>query len=522
MSKTIWYLYFFSLVALTHLEVKGQQNYDITDIDTSIVTFSFYKKGEAYYKKIDDVDYRFAFEVNDDIRQEYSIDQLQPSSVYSLKLIDVNGVESTSLFTTKSRSSGVIKNFFNHAVEVSSIGLKPDGTDFNTVEREILNLIKLASKTIDYCAYNSGMPSIINALIDASNRGVRVRVIADNSTSNVSLNSSLPFAVIKDNDGGLMHNKFIVIDAEDEIKSMIVTGSMNFTSAQMKTDPNHIITIQDKALAQAFKIEFEEMWGSNLDRPNLSLARFGSAKKDNTPHVFNVGGIPVQLYFSPSDQTTTNINRTLRKAKNNIDLNLLIFTMEEIKNQLIDNINAGIKVRGLIDDNGSSSASIVKSLRNAGANIVIEPTSKIYHYKMAIIDGEGRGNPTLVTGSHNWTFSAETKNDENVLIIENAEIADLYRRSMNYWWNQFTTDTKEPLMNPIKFTQQNNFISLEIGENNIDSKLFIFDVLGRRIRDQKLTDLTTNIEIDNYNKGIYKIIVHENNKIIFERQIIKL
>jgi len=51
----------------------------------------------------------------------------------------------------------------------------------------------------------------------------------------------------------------------------------------------------------------------------------------------------------------------------------------------------------------------------------------LLHHKYAIIDAD---NPLLenivVTGSHNWSSSAEVANNENTLIIHNKKVANLY------------------------------------------------------------------------------------------------
>ena len=46
------------------------------------------------------------------------------------------------------------------------------------------------------------------------------------------------------------------------------------------------------------------MWAGN----------FGSQKSDNTPHKFNVAGKQIELYFSPSDQTTSQINKVIQSV----------------------------------------------------------------------------------------------------------------------------------------------------------------------------------------------------------------
>ena len=43
------------------------------------------------------------------------------------------------------------------------------------------------------------------------------------------------------------------------------------------------------------------------------------------------------------------------------------------------------------------------------------------HHKVMIIDGE-----IVITGSYNFSRSAETRNDENMIFIYNREIAELF------------------------------------------------------------------------------------------------
>jgi hypothetical protein len=49
------------------------------------------------------------------------------------------------------------------------------------------------------------------------------------------------------------------------------------------------------------------------------------------------------------------------------------------------------------------------------------------HHKYAIIDhSQPLSDPMVVTGSHNWSTTAETTNDENTVVIHDARIANLF------------------------------------------------------------------------------------------------
>ena len=56
------------------------------------------------------------------------------------------------------------------------------------------------------------------------------------------------------------------------------------------------------------------------------------------------------------------------------------------------------------------------------------------HNKFAIIDSD-----LLITGSYNWTKAANTKNDENVMIIDCPYVIELYKEQFEKLWDQYST-----------------------------------------------------------------------------------
>ncbi len=167
------------------------------------------------------------------------------------------------------------------------------------------------------------MPEVADAIVAAKNRGVKVRVVYDNRDTQNSMqtliNAGIP--IIKRTSGlnGIMHNKFFIFDGRDAVNTndWLWTGSWNVTSTEL-TWKNNIVEINDPAIASAYQLEFEEMWGSSDDLPNPANAKFGPQKTDNTPHSFNIGGRDVRLYFSPSDGTTAKIVSAINTADDDI------------------------------------------------------------------------------------------------------------------------------------------------------------------------------------------------------------
>ncbi len=362
---------------------------------------------------------------------------------YQVRIKNDNGINSTAdeLFSTSSSaSSGMINVYFNHSVD-NSVSAGEDAQNIN-IAQEFINRISSAQYSIDAALYSlSGTvgADIADELIVAKSRGIRVRVIGEydnHSTSPWTALSSSGVPVIFDNfseqysGSGLMHNKFAVFDNRDtsESNDWVWSGSWNATDPGNNKDAQNIVEIQDKSIANAYTAEFEEMWGSNTEIPNESNSRFGIRKTDNTPHRFNIAGSPVQLYFDPSDHTTSYISDALNEAVSSINIAMLTFTRSDLAQILINKTIEGEKIHVVLD-NKTDSGSQFNFLRNNGADILLKGSvaDGLLHHKYAIIDGDTRSaDQKVITGSHNWSNSAETSNDENTLIIHNYRIANLY------------------------------------------------------------------------------------------------
>ena len=97
-------------------------------------------------------------------------------------------------------------------------------------------------------------------------------------------------------------------------------------------------------------------------------------------------------------------------------------THPEIINSLIKANERGVKVRVLLDrSNLTQKYSKIEELKQAGIEVAIDTVSGIAHNKIIIADLY-----TVVTGSFNFTVSAAKRNVENVLIIQDSNIAHSY------------------------------------------------------------------------------------------------
>ena len=341
-------------------------------------------------------------------------------------------------YSTQSNSSGVIRVLFNQGIDPTySTGVTPYiSSGPSTIENEIISMINQATSTIDIAVYNNTRSAIVQALTNAHNNGIRVRYIANSGsiTSNAALSPAPPFPVFYANANDLMHNKFMIIDAGNTNNAWVWTGSCNWTYTDMYTNYNNFLAIQDQALAQAYVIEFEEMWGSSTANYNSTTSRVGSSKTNNTPHQFNIGGRTIECYFSPSDGTTDEIESALYSADNDIEFCLLAFTRNELGTAIRNEHQSGTMEHGIME-NINDIGSEYNWLVGQGVNILADNHSTDLHHKYAIVDaGNNASDPQVITGSHNWTTAAEERNDENILIIHDAAITNLYLQEFTARW----------------------------------------------------------------------------------------
>lgn len=378
-----------------------------------------------------------------------TLSPLHPGTIYWVRVVSIHQQDTVYSeirpFATASLSSGLIKVYFNQGIDIPAAGgLFPAGSTFSDVLAETIARINAAEKTIDVAMYNTSRTDIVNALKQAHNRDVRVRFIAAKSTDNQALSPAPAFPVLYGNTEALMHDKFMIIDADLDQEAWVMGGSMNWTSANMSTDFNNTLFIQDQSLARAYELEFNEMWGSDHATPNPANSRFGSAKQDNTPHYFVVGGIPVECWFSPSDQVTQQIVKAIQTTDVQASFAIFSFTKNEIGNAFVHAHTQGAKVRGIME-NISDPGAEIGWLTTNGLPVFPHPASALLHHKYVVADaGYPVSDPLVVTGSHNWTTTAENSNDENTLIIHDPEIAILYQAEFERRWSETTTATLAP------------------------------------------------------------------------------
>jgi phosphatidylserine/phosphatidylglycerophosphate/cardiolipin synthase-like enzyme len=386
---------------------------------------------------------------------------LMPATVYYVQAFSVAGTDTSTATTLIASTSspapatGQVNVYFNKSVLTNLAWFQPANGNENFYTR-LLPRLNNAQRSIDVALYSlSGTVgnNVAAALVNARNRGVKVRVICEydnraNSGFSFLVANGIPLitdAFDPINAGlGLMHNKFFVIDARGGAPDSIwvVTGSWNPTDSGTNSDYQNVVELQDPSLANAYTMEFQEMWGSNTEIPNAANSRFGARKFDNTPHRFVIGGRMIESYFSPSDRVTSKIVSAINGAEHSIGFQVLTLTRSDIATALVARKNAGKKVRGDLD-NGTDQGSQYPYLVANNVDVRLKTGSGLLHHKYGIFDAEyPYWNSITITGSHNWSSAAENSNNENTLVIRDGNITNQFLQEFAARYYQFGgTDT---------------------------------------------------------------------------------
>ena len=444
-----------------------------------------------------------------------NLTSLSPATIYYVQCYSVKGTDTAfsniRVYSTASNSTGVIRPYFNHSVDVSvSTGVDAENitTYFNDTIKAYMDL---AQSTLDICVYNASDATIATAINDAYNRGVTVRYIADDDVVNSmlgSLNPSIPIVYRDPSLAGIMHNKFIIVDANSTNNAWVMGGSCNWTNPNnLFNDYNNIIFIQDKALAKAYTIEFEEMWGGT----------FGTHKKDNTPHKFIVGGKEMELYFSPSDHTTSKILEVINNVDYTLEFGLLEFTRNDLGSAVINIHNSfGTNVRGIMEGQNSNGSEFA-NLQTNGVNIKSHlGITYQFHHKYAIADANIlASDPTIITGSHNWSTNAESNSDENTIIIHDHTIANIYLQEFTKRFNELGPSGIDDLIDmEISISPNPSY-----GVINVKTDLKIEEIKLYTI-DGKLLKTTNNVSVKIDTRGTYFLKIYTQNGTSIKKVIV--
>lgn len=287
----------------------------------------------------------------------------------------------------------------------------------------LVEAIDSARLSVDVAAYSLSLNSVRNALLRAHDRGATVRIVMetgnmDRSDPQILMEAGIP--ILGDNSDGLMHNKFIVID-----KSEIWLGSLNFTDSGTYEDNNNLMRIRSTKMAENYLKEFEEMFSNHMFGPNVVA---------QTPNpTVTIDGTRIDVYFSPDDGVLNALATLLSSAEDSIYFLAFSFTSNDLGDIVREKAQAGLTIAGVMDREQilSNQGTEFDPFRQAKLDVLIDGIDGQMHHKVFIVDEK-----IVVLGSYNFSKSAEERNDENIIIVYNEDIAGQFIQEFQRVWAQ--------------------------------------------------------------------------------------
>lgn len=139
----------------------------------------------------------------------------------------------------------------------------------------------------------------------------------------------------------------------------------------------------------------------------------------------------LQAVFAPWDDIEGSIVEIIGNARKQVLVQAYLLTSKKIATTLIAAHRRGVDVRVLVDAAQLEKvpSSVAPDLASAGIDVAVETKYQNAHNKVIVVD-TGTPNATVITGSFNFTWTAQHKNAENILIARhNPVLASRYAQN---------------------------------------------------------------------------------------------
>ncbi len=261
----------------------------------------------------------------------------------------------------------------------------------DSCEEVLSSLITRANGSVECAFYDIDNNSVALALAHVSKRA-RVAMVLDTRTR-----LSLPFSSIH-NSSHLMHHKFCVID-----NKYVVTGSANPTKKGMGKNANNMVVVESRAIASKYSRALSRLRG---DAPKEAGARPETACIKNA-----------RPLFCKEEDCRRVVAGLLMGARKSITGAWFSFTDKHLADIMAYKASKGIRVAVLINSGGYKG--VMELLGDSGAEIMKDTHPYTMHNKLFVIDRE-----IVVTGSANPGKGGYERNDEDIMILRDANLAE--------------------------------------------------------------------------------------------------
>jgi phosphatidylserine/phosphatidylglycerophosphate/cardiolipin synthase-like enzyme len=125
----------------------------------------------------------------------------------------------------------------------------------------------------------------------------------------------------------------------------------------------------------------------------------------------------------------------INRANRSVYVAVYSFTRDSLATALISAKERGVEVRVVIErERAYEHGSEYPRLKSAGVDVRLDGNPNLMHHKFMVIDGY-----IVVTGSYNWSSAAEDRNDENIVVILDRDVAQRFVQEFERVWQMAST-----------------------------------------------------------------------------------
>lgn len=141
-----------------------------------------------------------------------------------------------------------------------------------------------------------------------------------------------------------------------------------------------------------------------------------------------------RAYFSPGEECLRRIVTLFDGARYSADVCVFTITDDRITRAMIAAHQRGVKLRVISDDEKSMDrGSDILTLERAGVPVAMDDAAEHMHHKFAVFDER-----VVLTGSYNWTRSAASRNQENLVVSDDPDLVDSFGDEFERLWETFS------------------------------------------------------------------------------------
>jgi len=141
----------------------------------------------------------------------------------------------------------------------------------------------------------------------------------------------------------------------------------------------------------------------------------------------------VATCFSPGRSCSSIVVSWIERANKSVHVLMFTFTLGNILDSLIVANGRGVEVLVVLERDQDANQPAYETLRAAGIEVRQDNNPAFMHNKFAVIDAE-----IVITGSFNWTRSADETNDENLVVIASRDVASAFEHDFVSVWQTST------------------------------------------------------------------------------------